>query len=389
MKEFRPRLYGEAWESIVDLVREIGPDKAVTILTAVDDSKIEIDSHYNTIASDGANIKTLEDLLAAAEVNLEEWKVDRHVINKWPTTAKTSTGELIQKANWQVKAWLSRRGIQHPDNFWTEKWLQEFSKRIPKRVTNPTSTTHTGKPFVVVVADTHIGAIQADGVYQTYNVDVCREKLLDVANEVNLKADGPVYVFHMGDIIESFTGKNKGDTWKQIQMHGAEVALTAYDLLDEFFGSINNFQECYFIGGNHDRITDQKEGDSDGQVAQIIHGIFERVGQYKTHFDPLLQVVELDNISYILTHGDKKISSSTPEKLIIDYGNSKLYTVILSAHTHNRSDIHVDTERYCSIKAPSIVPSNKYAVSLGHRNATGFLMMEERNGKVRQEYIPL
>jgi predicted phosphodiesterase len=387
MREIRPRLYGESWLELIDIVREISPESAITILQNSDDSRIEFDSNDNSISSDGSGIKTLEDLLAAAEVNLEEWYVDHYIINKWPTTAKNKNGDLIQKANWQVKAWLKRRGLAEPDNSWTEKWLDGIGKKLPKGQKKVPAVT--GPTTFAVIADTHIGAYQDGKLFAEYNVDICREKLADAAAEINAVATGPVVVFHMGDIIESFTGKNKADTWKQIEMHGAQVALTAFDVLSEFFDSIENFKECYFLGGNHDRITDDKNSDSEGQVAQIIQGLFTRVGRFQTFFDPTLQVVDVDNVCFILTHGDKKISNAPPERLIIDYGDSRKYNVIISAHNHNRRDIHADTERYCSIKAPSIVPSNKFAVEMGLRNSTGFLILKEKRNKVQQTYIPL
>lgn len=54
-------------------------------------------------------VKTLDDLLAAAEVDLERWRVDRHVINKWEVAAKNNTGGMTLQDLWQVKAWLSPR----------------------------------------------------------------------------------------------------------------------------------------------------------------------------------------------------------------------------------------------------------------------------------------
>jgi metallophosphoesterase superfamily enzyme len=386
MREIRPRLYGESWLELIDLVREIGPDQAIFTLKK-DNVNIQFDSNNNTIESDGSSIRTLEELLSAAEVDLDEWYVDHYIVNKWPTTAKNKNGDLIQKANWQVKAWLKRRGFKKPDDSWTQKWISEISKRItpqPRKITEA-----TGQTTLVVIADTHIGAYQDGKLFAEYNVEVCKQKLDTAAQEINAQCSGPVIVLHMGDIIESFTGKNKADTWKQIEMHGAQVALTAFDVLSEFFEKIDNFSECYFLGGNHDRITDDKNSDSDGQVAKIIQGMFERVGRFKTNFESTLQVLEFDDVCYILTHGDKKISTVVPERLIVDYGDSRKFNVIISAHNHNRSDIHADTEKYCSIKAPSIVPSNKFAVEMGLRNSTGFLILREKRKRVQQIYIPL
>jgi len=73
----------------------------------------------------GADIKTLDELLEAAKVDLTVWDVERWIVNKWPVGAKTAdkslsyekgvvTGTIEEHgltvaALWQVKAWLIRK----------------------------------------------------------------------------------------------------------------------------------------------------------------------------------------------------------------------------------------------------------------------------------------
>lgn len=75
---------------------------------------------------DAKHIKTLDELLAYCEVDLEEWVVDHYIVNKWPLARKDikkeitwtggvmdgyveDTGELTQAGLIQVKAWLVRK----------------------------------------------------------------------------------------------------------------------------------------------------------------------------------------------------------------------------------------------------------------------------------------
>jgi hypothetical protein len=53
-----------------------------------------------------SRIRSLDALLAAAQVDLERWRVDRHVI-KWEVAASDGDGGMTVQDLWQVKAWLS------------------------------------------------------------------------------------------------------------------------------------------------------------------------------------------------------------------------------------------------------------------------------------------
>lgn len=59
------------------------------------------------LESRSPRIKTLDQLLAAAEVDLEAWEVERYHVNKWESGAVVD-GEVIITPLWQVKASLKR-----------------------------------------------------------------------------------------------------------------------------------------------------------------------------------------------------------------------------------------------------------------------------------------
>ncbi len=65
------------------------------------------DKGKEAIATMRANrIVTLEELLEAAEVDMAQWIVDRHTINKWEMGAKDEYGNIVVEPLFQVKAWL-------------------------------------------------------------------------------------------------------------------------------------------------------------------------------------------------------------------------------------------------------------------------------------------
>lgn len=335
-------------------------------------------------------IKSKEDLLEVGDVDLDKYFVKDFDSRAWGVTMRDEKDQIVYNTNYYVALKLKLRGVDEPDDHFTNKWLDELVGRMPDsyKTIPDKPIPPSDKPLVLVIADTHIGLLTEDmKVVPDFNLEKCKENLREIASIVNAMGR-PVYVVHLGDLIESFNGKNKKNTWKQIEKHGADVALAAYDAFDEFFDSLKYFQEAFIMGGNHDRSTRTKEGDPDAEIAKIINGIFERVGKYKTSFDPLVLTREIDGIEYVFMHGDKKIAKQDASRLVIDYGDSKLFNMILSAHIHHR-EVFDDAYKFRFMSCPSIVPGNKYEQDAGWNASTGFLIIEEMKGKAYVRDLPL
>ena len=65
--------------------------------------------NYLEIDSKTKRITTLDDLIEACEIDLEEWIIERHIINKWEVAAKDAGATLRTSPLIQVKAWLVKR----------------------------------------------------------------------------------------------------------------------------------------------------------------------------------------------------------------------------------------------------------------------------------------
>jgi hypothetical protein len=89
----------------------IEPDAIAAVyetLEAGDGEPVDIDEEGNYLEiglNEANNVKTLEDLLREAAVDLDVWRCEKHEIKTWPTTAKNKyTQTLISRRNWQVNA---------------------------------------------------------------------------------------------------------------------------------------------------------------------------------------------------------------------------------------------------------------------------------------------
>lgn len=70
----------------------------------------EFSSRSGLVEVFSLTIRTLEDALEAADVDLEKWAVERWIVNSWEVTMKLDQGDDTQepetRTNYQVKVWL-------------------------------------------------------------------------------------------------------------------------------------------------------------------------------------------------------------------------------------------------------------------------------------------
>src|SRR5690625_333132 len=370
--QLRPRVPNTtSWAYLIELAREEGADALLERLQRSGES-IDFNEKDYVIESQSERILTLEDLLEAANVDSEAYDVERKVINKWD---QHSVAKGIVEL-FQVKAWLRPKYLKKADNEWLDKWLDGVHKRLPKiEPTEPTSVD-SEKPVVVAIADLHCGAFTKDlKLVPDYNVHELKNRLERVSDVIN-STSRPTHLKILGDLIESFTGKNHKDTWKGIHMHGMEVALTIYDVLLEFLQKTPYINTVDIISGNHDRITEANNDDSQGQVAYMVAGLLQRhYPAVKTNYDPLILVNEYDGVCYIDMHGDKPISRRKGSQLAFDYGRQGMYNVIFVAHKHTEEVIEASTKHRVQ-RVPAIIPGDRYSEGLGEHSASGFLMCE-------------
>lgn len=381
----RPRLYGDSvkWAAIIDYVRQAGLDTSLELLRS-DNINFTFDSGTNTILTQkSSRIKNLDDLIAICKIDLDKWLVDKHTVNSWEQNSNEKGITTLH----QVKAFLRMRGLEKPDDNWTTKWLDNLSKQVSK-LPDLKPKLSQNNPILVTLSDLHIGAIiQDDRVVEDYNVNVCVAKLDKIAQYAN-ETRRPIHIAILGDLIESFTGKNKQDTWKQIELHGAKVALTAFDVLYSFFSSLHNLQAVYLIGGNHDRITDDKKDDNQSQVAELLYGMFKRMTSLPIEYDPLILQKSIDGISYLFMHGDKLIKNKNAAEIVLNYGKPNEFNLLVSGHKHNRI-IRQDKVKFRDITIPSIVTGSGYERDHNWDSLSGFVMVESLNGTPKIIDFPL
>ena len=170
------------------------------------------------VASDGETIKTLPQLLAAAEVS-DEWDV---------TTWRANTWTMGERRHWQVKATLARRPA----------WLDSIRESPEFPVPSPPPPGSK----VVAFGDAHFGFVGAEPTHD--------EAALGAALAL-VRAEKPDAVVLLGDMLDlaAWSGKFEKPQAVRYQTKAALEALQAWlvELREAHAGAI------YYIEGNHEQ----------------------------------------------------------------------------------------------------------------------------------------
>lgn len=241
------------------------------------------------------------------------------------------------------------------------------------------------KEVTIVLTDLHIGVQYKHPILKTeYNDEIVLKRLLDIAAEINTRKAAKVNIVFLGDYIESFSGLNHMDSWKALSTDGwgAAVVYKTYTILKRFLMSLNGELNVYAIGGNHDRASNSKDIESVSQISKLIFTFLKETldKNIKINYSDNISVFESGGVNYILTHGDKSISKKSAEKLILDYGNNKLFNVLLQGHLHEPSILGI-SNKYLSIVCPSILSMNPFAEQAGYVNNGGWVEIEPNQNK--------
>jgi predicted phosphodiesterase len=265
-----------------------------------------------------------------------------------------------------------------------------------ENVTKYTTTYVEGSEIAnIVIGDPHLGAY-IDGLVNTkdFSIPILIDYIEEIVVKVNKRGFKEVNVFFLGDMIESFTGLNHKNSWKGLQkgMIGAEVIRFSVKIWhDKFLSKLNNLKKVKLVAGNHDRLTSDKDEDTDGGAADLIAFGLELLG-YDIEFHPTVISCEIDGINYILLHGHKGISRKTTKDICWDFGKKGVYNVILEGHLHSiiqklsvnmKGKFNIlkdDSVDHIRMHARSLFTGNGYSEDLGFTSNAGFSIITN-NGK--------
>ena len=300
------------------------------------------------------HVKTLDQLLETAQVDLGVWKVKDHIINKWDVTMKLlEDGEWVAKTfqNWQVKARLER-DIQVVRERIVGKLFQEMVHNYEPPVydwTPERPLKQTEKNLLEIsIFDLHIGKLAWGGeTFENYDVKIARKRFLESIEKLLQNASGFNYekiLFPVGndffncDTMENTTTKGTPQDedlrWQKTFDVGVKLLVDAINMLKQTGVPIDvvvipgnhDFERSYYMGKYLEAWFDQDP------VVSINNGASPR--KYYNYGNLLLG----------LTHGSEEKEASLPLLMATDieskpyWSKTKFHEWHLG-HQHRRKNI--------------------------------------------------
>ena len=220
-----------------------------------------VNGDTRTVVRFGPKIRNVDDLIKSAAVDMTEWFVDRHVVNKWDMGTRLPDGQIATVDLWQVKAWLKRSSYKKEVHDLQAGFLKEIRKAAP-RIKRP-KKIRVGDEHLLELSiyDLHLGKhswLPETG--QHYDLDTAEELFITAARDLVESAKGyPItrVVFPIGnDFFHSDTDQStttRGTPtldlarWQQSFVRGKALLVKAIEEIARKF-----HVDVIPIQGNHD-----------------------------------------------------------------------------------------------------------------------------------------
>jgi hypothetical protein len=137
-----------------------------------------------------SRIKTLEDLVAHAEIDLSIWDIERWVANKWEVGAKNDDGQIVVEPLFQVKAWLKAKKQIMDAKKISEQLKKDLFEIVKWYDIYPLEKTE-GNLFVPCIFDLHLGKMAwGEETGEDYDLNIAKQRFDTALDDLISKATG-------------------------------------------------------------------------------------------------------------------------------------------------------------------------------------------------------
>tara|TARA_A100001388_G_scaffold275162_1_gene260139 strand:+ start:1098 stop:2360 length:1263 start_codon:yes stop_codon:yes gene_type:complete len=195
----------------------------------------DIKGELRTLTSKG-RIKSVDQLLATAEIDLNDWIIDRQVVNTWDAMARQEDGTTAPETMYQVKIWLTHKYIVDLEPIKLSfKGVREPLQGIPPEGT------------VLCLPDAQFGFRRTeDGTLEPFHSEEALQVSLKAAKEI-----APDVVVLMGDMID-FPQLSRFQT----EPNTRQLLQPSLDALGEYLqalvDTVGKATPIYWLEGNHE-----------------------------------------------------------------------------------------------------------------------------------------
>jgi hypothetical protein len=266
-------------------------EEGLTTMNATEEGKskdsltMEVSDSNTVITTRSADIKTLEDALAYAKVDLNVWDVDHYIVNSWEVTMgkrNTDTGSPETMTNFQVKIWLIRKVkkiVTDSVTLVTES-MRQYAPKYPI-ILHPISKSNDDIMLEISPFDIHLGMLAwkletgAD-----WDINIAVETLRNAVREILSRASNfPINkilipigqdFYHLNS-TEYVTPKSKNVL--SVDGRFPKIYLSGYECMRGMIDDCLSIApvEVVYVPGNHDQATS----------FTLCHALFAHYGECK------------------------------------------------------------------------------------------------------------
>jgi hypothetical protein len=295
--------------------------------------------------------------------------------------------EAYQKKRFKTKVEFDKidwKATQKEAKKWRElkqSLLNELNSEIPKIEVDPI-VVNGGKGgtrpdrIIVETTDWHLGA-EAKGLesVRDFNSEVLKNYLDKIIWLVrNEYPEAAVHVHFMGDIMETVTGMNHPDSWKNIEKgyYGAKVILESIELLSYL---VEGLRASKFVAvtGNHGRLTSDKKRDHDGEAELIVYETLNnRLKDVEVIYGTYKAFDVVDGIGHVLFHGHNRVTKDEDmTRLLRNFDKIPDFLMVKQGHTHC-FEVKEETNYYRHYVVGALFTGHKYNERNGYGNPPSF-----------------
>jgi hypothetical protein len=254
----------------------------------------------------GQEVKTLDELVARAKIDLTRYEVDKPETSMWETTLKDEKGKVRKVQNFRIVARFRLKQGPSTQEQVAALIAGALANRSSRTIKQKLKVRTDGLMQAVVIADPHLAkyAFSGETGWQDYDLDIASRLVRNAAHELMDWGDEQKpahrYIFLLGDILHYDTphGTTTGGTPQDRDTRLSRMLEEASNVLCGIVErSANVPTTVVSVAGNHDRVLSVA-------MQQILAAYFRKtdvtVDTTATH----RKYVEWGHCLIGLTHGD-------------------------------------------------------------------------------------
>ena len=152
-----------------------------------------------------SRVVTVNDLLSIYDISLDNWEIERQIVNTWEVGAKGPDNKIVTTPLFQVKVWLKTKQLTIFNNL-REEFVDDIKKLSPKIEKISYRQNVNKEPLLLElnIFDLHLGKIAwSEETNHEYNLEIasdifnrCIEEFIDETSNKNIER----IVFPIGNV---------------------------------------------------------------------------------------------------------------------------------------------------------------------------------------------